>query len=46
MTLKIEKYADGDRTTIRLIGRMQAEPLEELKQIRESGQRSYWTWKK
>jgi anti-anti-sigma regulatory factor len=38
MTLKIEKYADGDSTTIRLIGRMQAEHLEELeKQIRESG---------
>jgi len=38
MTLKIEKYTDGDRTTIRLIGRMQAEHLEELgKQIRESG---------
>ena len=38
MTLKIEKYADGDSTTIRLTGRMQAEHLEELeKQIRESG---------
>ena len=38
MTLKVEKYADGDSTTIRLIGRMQAEHLEELgKQIRESG---------
>ena len=38
MTLKIEKYAEGDSTTIRLIGRMQAEHLEELeKQIRESG---------
>ena len=38
MTLKIEKYADGDSTTIRLIGRMQAEHLEELgKQIRENG---------
>ena len=38
MTLKIEKYADGNSTTIRLIGRMQAEQLEELaKQIRESG---------
>ena len=38
MTLKIEKYTDGDKTTIRLIGRMQAEHLEELeKQIRESG---------
>jgi anti-anti-sigma regulatory factor len=38
MTLKIEKRADGDSTTIRLIGRMQAEHLEELeKQIRESG---------
>ena len=38
MTLKIEKYADGNSTTIRLIGRMQSEHLEELeKQIRESG---------
>jgi hypothetical protein len=38
MTLKIEKYADGDGTTIRLMGRMQTEHLEELeKQIRESG---------
>ena len=38
MTLKIEKYADGDSTTIRPIGRMQAEHLEELeKQIGESG---------
>jgi hypothetical protein len=38
MTLKIEKYADGDSTTLRLIGRMQTEHLEELeKQIRESG---------
>jgi len=38
MTLRIEKYTDGDRTTIRLIGRMQAEHLGELeKQILESG---------
>ena len=38
MTLRIEKRADGDSTTIRLIGRMQAEHLAELeKQIRESG---------
>jgi anti-anti-sigma regulatory factor len=38
MTLKIEKYADGNSSTIRLIGRMQAEHLEELaKQIRENG---------
>ena len=37
MTLKIEKYSDGRGTTIRLIGRMQAEHLAELeKQIRES----------
>jgi anti-anti-sigma regulatory factor len=37
MTLKIEKHPDGKRTTIRLIGRMRAEHLEELeKQIRES----------
>ena len=38
MTLKIEKCSDEYGTTIRLIGRMQAEHLEELeKQIRESG---------
>ncbi len=38
MSLKIDKYSDGDSMTIRLIGRMQAEHLEELeKQIRESG---------
>ena len=37
MTLKIEKYSDGYGTTIRLIGRMQAEHLEKLeKQIYES----------
>ena len=37
MTLKIEKYSDGNGPTIRLIGRMRAEHLEELeKQIRES----------
>ena len=38
MTLEIEKYSDGNSTTIRLIGRLQAEHLEELeRQIRESG---------
>ena len=38
MTLKIERYSDGLSTTIRLIGRMRAEHLEELKtQIGESG---------
>ena len=38
MTLKIERYSEGPSTTIRLIGRMQGEHLEELeKQIRESG---------
>jgi anti-anti-sigma regulatory factor len=37
MTLKIEKYWDGHRTNIRLIGRMRAEHLPELeKQIRAS----------
>lgn len=37
MTLRIEKASDGHNTTIRLIGRMRAEHLEELeKQIRES----------
>ena len=38
MTLKIDKYSDANGTTIRLIGRMRAEHLQELeKQIRESG---------
>jgi anti-anti-sigma regulatory factor len=38
MTLKIEKYFDEWGTTIRLIGRMQAEHLAELEtQIKESG---------
>ena len=38
MTLRIERASDGHSTTIRLIGRMRAEHLEELeKQIRESG---------
>jgi anti-anti-sigma regulatory factor len=38
MTLKIEKVTDAHSTTIRLIGRMRAEHLEELKtQIRKSG---------
>jgi hypothetical protein len=38
MTLKIEKCSDEYSTTIRLIGRMQAEHLAELEtQIKESG---------
>jgi anti-anti-sigma regulatory factor len=38
MTLRIEKASDGESTTIRLIGRMRAEHLEELEEeIRESG---------
>jgi len=37
VTLKIEKYSDGNSTTIRLIGQMHAEDLPELqKQIRAS----------
>jgi anti-anti-sigma regulatory factor len=40
MTLKIEKYSDGQNTIIRLIGRMQSEHLEELRgQIKNSGSR-------
>jgi hypothetical protein len=31
MTLRIEKDSDGQQTTIRLIGHMRAEHLEELK---------------
>ena len=30
MTFKIERYADGHQTTLRLIGHLQAEYLEEL----------------
>src|SRR5262245_58147909 len=38
MTLKIEKDSDGQQTTIRLIGHVQSEHLEELKaQIKGSG---------
>ena len=38
MTFRIEKYADEYSTTIRLIGRMQAEHLAEVETlIRESG---------
>ena len=38
MTLRIEKDSDGQRTTIRLIGRMQQEHIEELKaQIKAGG---------
>ena len=36
--LKIEKHSDGHKTTLRLIGRMQAEHLSELQTlIAESG---------
>ena len=38
MTLRIEKDSEGQRTRIRLIGRMQREHIEELKaQIRAAG---------
>src|SRR5882672_8931454 len=38
MVLRIEKNSDGRRTTIRLIGRMRREHLEEVKaQIKDSG---------
>jgi len=38
MTLRIEKDSDGQHTTIRLIGHMQSEHLEELKaQMQGSG---------
>jgi hypothetical protein len=40
MTLRIEGASDEYRTTIRLIGRMQAEHLDELKaQIKQGGSR-------
>lgn len=38
MTLRIERHSDGDSTTIRLIGRMRTEHVEEVeRQIRDSG---------
>jgi anti-anti-sigma regulatory factor len=38
MTLRIEQFSDGGHTTIRLIGRMQAEHLPEVqKQIAACG---------
>jgi hypothetical protein len=40
MTFKIEKYSDGHSATMRLIGRMRWEHLEELKaQMKDSGPR-------
>jgi hypothetical protein len=40
MTLRIERGSEGPRTTIRLIGRMQAEHLDELKaQMKDGGPR-------
>jgi anti-anti-sigma regulatory factor len=40
MTLRIEKNSKGQRTKIRLIGRMQREHIEELKaQIKAGGAR-------
>src|SRR6266704_6762611 len=40
MTLKIERHADGQKTTLRLIGHLQAEYLEELQaQIEGNGPR-------
>ena len=39
VTLRIEKDSDGQKTTIRLIGRMQREHIEELKaQIKVGGE--------
>jgi pyruvate/2-oxoglutarate/acetoin dehydrogenase E1 component len=37
MTLKIESHSEGSDTTIRLIGRMQEEHLDELKAQIEKG---------
>jgi hypothetical protein len=38
MTLRIERDSDGPKTTIRLIGRMQGEHLDELKaQMKDRG---------
>jgi hypothetical protein len=33
MSWKIEKHSDGQRTTIRLIGRMQAQHLQDLQML-------------
>jgi anti-anti-sigma regulatory factor len=33
MTLKIEKHSDGHKTTIRLVGRMEAEHLSDLRAL-------------
>ena len=41
MTFKIERHADGRRTILRLIGRLQAEYLEELQaHIEDNGPRT------
>ena len=41
MTFKIERHADGRRATLRLIGRLQAEYMEELQaQIEDNGPRT------
>ena len=40
MTLRIEKHSNGQRTTIRLIGRMQREHIEELKAQIKAGEAS------
>ena len=40
MTLTIEKDSDGETTTLRLIGRMQREHIEELKAQIKAGGRS------
>ena len=37
MTLKIEKHSDGHKTTIRLIGRVQAEHLSDLQALITEG---------
>ena len=40
MTLRIERYTDRDSTILRLIGRMQAEHVNEVeRQIEESGRK-------
>jgi len=40
MTVRMDRVSDGHSTTIRLIGRMQAEHLDELKaQLKDAGSR-------
>jgi len=44
--LKLELSSDGERTTLRLIGRVQLAHLSEItEQMGSGGPRSSWTWR-